>query len=999
MKSLYSRGAFHASTSPDLYTDNQKIFPSKYIQEKYPLLNEVVPKYSILYKVKYKPDFAINEYLKNAKIDSSEVINMTNKQKYISNNQNYEENTNNTLLNELEENEAQNQKYNNINCRIIENNFYDNKILYDVSPIRDIENTPNNNVNISKKILIERKNLNNNEFSNLNSYLNSLSNSAERKNPLIKNNTIERKNPLLKNITRQRKNPLIKNSYTIDNNYNYLKTEKVRKKIIKLENEYTNNFLKTAKERNNENTFNKPIELNIEESHEKNKDKNLYLNFMKNNNYSERNRKHNFNKNNTYINPKLKSPSKNFIYIQGKDYIEDFNDSFKNKRKRYHYFSPVQKTRKILEKSNNTYCSNIDYININRNLNTKLKKYRIKLCIEFCRHFNQFYKMLLKKYFFYFIQKLDNDYDNDNDNNNNNENNNYTYFCNQRNKFNNYKNFKSSGAFKDIYKNNNVNDYETLYKKISKRTIYSNKTSTINNSNINKINRMYNYTNNLNSANNYTLNISKNNTLNNDTMSNSPKNKYNIQSVPRSKKISINNNNSNDNSNVLSARRNPNSKLLESNSFSPSFHIGNRTIINRDISFRNEGKTKENELFRDTKELNKKFLQIQTRKIRSKNKDGYKDRKRDKDQLKKNNMTLNTSEIRHEFDEIRKYIKSVKKEKEQKSSRKKLNNKTLNAKKYDNKTLNNMSHYRKKHLIKISNLDYNDINDYNNNKEIYEYENDINQNYEKKKKYERNKRIDKIMNKYRSFNINTKDSYKNSNYYNNNINSINSINKMEPSNSSLNSLSSIHYNKKNKLIYISKDAKLNNNAIKKPTIKNMKSSNKVFPGYQQHNIQNIYSPNKHIIYYSKTNDKKHKKKEVYKKIKVFSMLIKNIVTKDKRIHITINYYFYKNKKSSAERYDFLEPSEKFSLNIICSSNSYRKANENKLKLKLSEIKEEDHSSIKYSNILESYNSDKKDYKKEFIKEEVNSYYNENNNEKKKKNIRKIPKNMIYNKKK
>jgi hypothetical protein len=29
-------------------------------------------------------------------------------------------------------------------------------------------------------------------------------------------------------------------------------------------------------------------------------------------------------------------------------------------------------------------------------------------------------------------------------------------------------------------------------------------------------------------------------------------------------------------------------------------------------------------------------------------------------------MTLNTSEIRHEFDEIRKYIKSIKKDKEQK---------------------------------------------------------------------------------------------------------------------------------------------------------------------------------------------------------------------------------------------------------------------------------------------------------------------------------------------
>ena len=989
MKSIFNRGIFHTNTSPDLSSENQKIFPSKYIQEKYPLLNEVVPKYSILYKVKYKPDFAINEYFKNAKLDSSEIANIIKRQNYISKNQNYEENINNTLLNELEENENQNQKYNNINCRIIENNFYDNKILYDVSPIRDIEKTPSNNINISKKILIEGKNLNNKEFSNLNSYLNSLTNSAERKNPLIKNKTIERKNPLLKNMTRQRRNPLLKNSYTNNNNYNYLKTEKVRKKIIKLENEYAQNFLKNEKARNKENTFNKPEELNIEESNENTKDKNLYLKFMKNNNYSERNKKYNnFNKNNTYNNPELKSPSKNFITVQSKDYIEDINDSFKNKRKRYHYFSPVQKTRKILENNSNIYYSNIDYINMNRNLNTKLKEYRIKLCNEFFKHFKQFYKMLLRKYFLFFIQQINNG----NDNDNNNDNNNYTYFYNKRNKYNNYKNIKSNGTYKHIYKNNNVNDYETLYKKISKKTIYSNKTSTINNSNSSNIKRMYNFNNNLNSANNYTLNISKNNTLNNETLSNSPKNKYNIQSVPRSKKIGINNNNSNDNSNVLSARRNPNNKLIESNSFSPSFHIGNKTIINRDISFKNEGNVKKNELFRDTKELSKKFWQIQTRKIRSKNKDGS----IDKEKMKKNNMTLNTSEIRHEFDEIRKYIKSVKKDKEQKSSKKKDKNKTINAKKYNNKTLNNMNHYKKRHLIKISNLDYNDINDYNSN-EIYDYENDINQNYGKPKKFERNKKIDKIMNKYRSFNTNANESNKNSNFYSNNINS---INKIESGNSTLNSLSSIHYNKKNKFIYISKDIKHNNNSIKVPSIKSLKSSNKAFHGYPQHNIQNIYSPNKHIIYYSRTNDNRHKKKEIYKKIKVYSMLIKNIMTKDKRIHININYFFYKNKKSSLKRYNFLEPSEKFSLNIICSSNNnYKKISDKNLKMKLSEIKEEDHSNTKYSN-YDNLNSDKKDNDKEYIKQEINSYYYENeyNNQNKNKN-RKIPKNIIYNKKK
>ena len=45
---------------------------------------------------------------------------------------------------------------------------------------------------------------------------------------------------------------------------------------------------------------------------------------------------------------------------------------------------------------------------------------------------------------------------------------------------------------------------------------------------------------------------------------------------------------------------------------SPSFQIGNRKIINRDISFGKENK-EENELYRDSKELNKKYEQIQRR--------------------------------------------------------------------------------------------------------------------------------------------------------------------------------------------------------------------------------------------------------------------------------------------------------------------------------------------------------------------------------------------------
>ena len=123
MKPFQDRGIFNKKNNPNLPSEEQKVFPSKYIQMKYPFLNEVVPKNSILYKVKYKPDFSTNEYIKNTKRDSFQSINLTNKKNYFIQNKNFEENTNSTLLNELEENKVQNQYYNNIDYNILDNNF------------------------------------------------------------------------------------------------------------------------------------------------------------------------------------------------------------------------------------------------------------------------------------------------------------------------------------------------------------------------------------------------------------------------------------------------------------------------------------------------------------------------------------------------------------------------------------------------------------------------------------------------------------------------------------------------------------------------------------------------------------------------------------------------------------------------------------------------------------------------------------------------------------
>ena len=94
------------------------------------------------------------------------------------------------------------------------------------------------------------------------------------------------------------------------------------------------------------------------------------------------------------------------------------------------------------------------------------------------------------------------------------------------------------------------------------------------------------------------------------------------------------------------------------------------------------------------------------------------------------------------------------------------------------------------------------------------------------------------------------------------------------------------------------------------------------------------------------------------KYKVLSARIKNISTKDKRINICIKYYFLIRKnKPKYGRYNFLFPSNNFSLNYI----------KNNLKSKLSSIKEED-----FQQNPNPY--DKKEFFTKNITEKIRQYY-------------------------
>ena len=532
MNSKHDQQISHSKTS--YQTKNQNI----YNQKKYHLLNEIIPKNSILNKVKYKPNFSIGQYFKD-KAKNSEVINLKNKPNYISKVKNIEKNSGDILDNELNEYEF----------------FYNDVNLDDLSPIKI-----KGNYNISQKMLTER---NNNRYKSK-----------------------------------------IFNNYNPNNDYQnyYLKTERERNKI---NNDYEYDFL------NADNNYNNYAYMNPDE------------NCLNNNYYRKKNLNVNVDLNNHYAyNPKLKSKMQDLTNIYSKEYFEDVNnDSFRiryintnktNKKKRYFY--------------------NFDFANKN-NINLKLEEYRIKLFREFYKHFKQFYMNKIKKYFKYFIKKI----------NNNNELNNIHYFFNKRIKNNSTKVINLPRLdFKDVFKHSSIKD--NFYKKINKNYIYQ-------------------IINNTNNINNSTFNISKNNISNitNNKSSNAYSRNNYLKSAPKTKGIRPNN--------------------LIDNSFSSSFQIGNATIINRNISFRNE--SNENELFRDSKELKRKYKQIKTRKERSKSKSD------NRLALSPNSEIIEDNDSLLKLEEIRKYMKLNKKSREKKSNEKnkdKDDNNEINDYKYNNRS-------------------------------------------------------------------------------------------------------------------------------------------------------------------------------------------------------------------------------------------------------------------------------------------------------------------------
>ena len=492
------------------------------------------------------------------------------------------------------------------------------------------------------------------------------------------------------------------------------------------------------------------------------------------------------------------------------------------------------------------------------------------------------------------------------------------------------------------FRSSTMKDYYKLYNQLRKNRNLSQSMNKIN-----KIFNSYSFNHDGNSSNNNNSNYLNSNM--NRSIIIPSKSKNLLNSAPRIIKNSSN----------LSFKRNQEKRnRLGQISKSPSFHIGNRIIINNEISFGNEGSKKGNELFRDSKELNRKYEQIQRRKKKTKNKISEIPINKTLNINKSVDIykIKNTDEY-NQFKELRKYIKSMKKDNSKKS---------FNGDK--NKSKNN-------HLIRISALDdnsnseendnNNDNDDYNMvfNKTYYNYHFNMDKykriNYDNEfnniKSLEREGRTGMLRKKgglsLKNKLSNNSIPNKNSNLINNKINTnINNSENKSYNKANFNS-NKINNVKNYKKVKVNINKKFLTEGQEKNIVKQKKSNktntinnndkikyNSYIPFLKPNNTKsrlNNSPVNESKIFYTKKNNIKYNNKPV-------STLIKDISTRDKRIHININYYdLIRKNKPVRFRYNFLHKSEKMSITLL--GNMTNKVYSSKSKFILSAIQEEENS--------------------------------------------------------
>lgn len=923
--------------------ENNLLPYSKYLKKDYKKITKISPKNQILYKVKYKPEIIINEYHQTSNNINTNINIKTNKSQNSNSNNSRNNISFNGQLDNFSFNKCSNDEFVYENSVKEENNdksYNQEKVKKNIDYISSKLNGSDNNESNNNSLLFspfsngysihsrESDTKRNMKFNNLNKY--------NKKSP---NYNYIFQSPL---ETKENKSIQVNTDRII---FNHNKNNST-KHFIDIEN--SNNYfygtkLKRTSSQNKKN-YNQNINISNALNYRKyNKRKNPSMNF---NNFYNKTNPDGSESSFESFRAKKGNKMNNIIFSKA----SNINNIYKSSKNRKNI---------ILNSTINYNTNNID--NSKDSLNLKLDNYRTKLFKEFLKHFRKFYKNYVKKNFVYFMKNLKHYKKNTNYNN--------SFIYSKKNylrysltiennatiKKHQFPGMSNSSSYGNdlfgAFKSSTMKDYYKLYNQLRKNRNLSQSMNKIN-----KIFNSYSFNQDANSSNNNNSNYYNSNV--NRSIILPSKSKNILNSAPRIIK----------NSSSLSFKRNQEkrNRLNQQISKSPSFHIGNRIIINNEISFGAEGAKKGNELFRDSKELNKKYEQIQRRKKKSKNKINEIPINKTLSMNKSVDIykIKNTDEY-NQFKELRKYIKSMKKD---------------NSKKSFNGDRNKKNRSKNNHLIRISSLDDNsnsekendndNENDNNNddynmvfNKTYYNYHFNMdkfkrinNENeFNNLKSVEREGRTG-MLRKKGGFSLKNKLTNnsiinKRNNLINNKINAIinNSENKSYKK-ANFNSYKiidaknykkvKVNINKK----FLTEGQEKNANKQRKNNKSNtiiyndkIKYSNNIpflKPNNTKSRINN--SPvNETNIFYTKKNNIKYSNKMV-------STLIKDISTRDKRIHININYYdLIRKNKPARPRYNFLHKSEKISITLL--GNMTNKIYSSKSKFILSAIQEEENS--------------------------------------------------------
>ena len=860
-----------------LASENEKLYPyNKYSKNDPSTLKKLPQKNSILYKLKFKPEIIINEY--------HQTSNNINTNINIKTNQSENSNINNTSLN------------NNNSFRTRKKNYSLNKYYADPkdNSLKSEDNDSNHNYNNYDKSFNRERNIRNKD------------NKSNRFNNIESNNEIF--SPFSNGYSTQSREKEYKKrnvNYNKDNKYNELINNNEKKSsiyIFQSPNEYykLNRKMQANNDSNSIENQYQSCQRNYynhrnNSQEEKSTVKNLKYQKRKNPSYNET-----FFNNN--INPNFSQSSIESLRTKKMKEMNDIVFSSGNR------LNNIFRNR--FNKRNDNLITNDNNINKKEDpLNIKLEYYRIKLFKEFFKHFKIFYTIYIGRIFYFFLKNLKNyrKYNYRNENNyiyNKKINNNSIDNTRHRKKNVLDINNKYDQDLIELFKSSTVKDYYKLYNQFKKSNNLDPDFKEI--------------------MNNYSLHKDFTDAYNKEKKKNitttEMNNKYYLNSAPRMNK----------NIGNLSTRRKEQNKMLfNSNSRSPSFRIGNRTIFKNDISFGIEGNEKEKELFRDTKELNRKYEQIQRRKKKS-------EKKNRENLLEQNNRmnanksadidNIKNSDEYNEFAELRKNIQASKNYNIKKNiinikrNNNNINNIRITSENNTNSSIEKNGNKNNEPSIysntfyqynsKYNNINKNENKDINikvnkegrtgmlrKNKESSDYKNKFINNINVIDK--KNIQVKDTINYYNTENIDDDKNYKkvkvniNKQLYSNNRENI-----VENKNNQTNSSNNIH--------------KINNNY-----------NYRIIPTNRKFN----YSSNKNL-YYSKNN-------------KLISTVIKNLATKDKKIHINMFYYTHSNGGGyRKKKYYFLKKVNLYSICLLGEVN-LRKNQYSKLKFKLSSIKEEE----------------------------------------------------------